>query len=136
FVGLFFVFVAMLSAQVLPIGTVDGTVKDSAGGLLPGIKVTLKSIDTGVSRNTMTNDSGYYFFPLVNPGRYEGAAEKSGFKRGTQEILVRTGIRSTADFALELGQLAESVQVSAQAPLLETSTASVSRNVQQRVVTD
>jgi hypothetical protein len=91
--------------------------------------VTLKNIDTGVSRDTITNDNGYYFFPLVNPGTYEGAAEKAGFKRGTQEILVRTGIRSTADFALELGQLTESVQVSAQAALLETSTAAVSRNV-------
>src|SRR5436853_6728219 len=101
FVSLFLVFVAMLSAQVLPVGTVDGTVKDSAGGLLPGIKVKLKSIDTGVSRDAITNESGYYFFPLVNPGRYEGSAEKVGFKRGTQEILVRTGIRSTADFGLE-----------------------------------
>jgi len=136
FVSLFLCFAATLPAQVLPVGTVDGTVKDSAGGLLPGIKVTLKSVDTGVTRETTTNDSGYYFFPLVNPGRYEGAAEKTGFKRGAQEILVRTGIRSTADFTLELGQLTESVQVSAQTLLLETSTASVSRNVQERVVTE
>jgi hypothetical protein len=135
-VSLFFGLVTILPAQVLPVGTVDGTVKDSAGGLLPGIKVTLKSIDTGVSRDAITNDSGYYFFPLVNPGRYEGSAEKVGFKRGTQEILVRTGIRSTADFALELGQLTESIQVTAQTALLETSTAAVSRNVQERVVTD
>src|SRR2546421_10889734 len=95
FVSLVLSFVTMLPAQVLPVGTVDGAVKDSAGGLLPGTKVTLKSIDTGISRDTITNDSGYYFFPLVNPGRYEGAAEKAGFKRGAQEILARTGIRST-----------------------------------------
>jgi hypothetical protein len=136
FVSLFLCSSTILTAQVLPVGTLDGTVQDSVGGLLPGIKVTLKSIDTGVRRETITNDSGYYFFPLVNPGRYEGAAEKPGFKRGTQEILIRTAIRSTADFALELGQLTESVQVSAQTLLLETSTASVSRNVQERVVTD
>jgi hypothetical protein len=135
-VSLFLGLVAMLTAQVLPVGTVDGTVKDATGGMLPAIKVTLKNIDTGVTTATTTNDSGYYFFPLVNPGRYEVSVEKVGFRRSTQEISVRTGIRSTADFVLELGQLTESVQVSAQAVLLETSTASVSRNIQQRVVTD
>jgi carboxypeptidase family protein/TonB-dependent receptor-like protein len=125
-----------LSAQVLPVGTVDGTVKDPSGALLTGIKVTLQNIDTGVASSAITNDSGYFFFPLIAPGRYNVATEKPGFKRGTQEIAVRTGIRSTADFTLELGQITESVQVTGQAPLLETSTAAVSRNVQQRVITD
>ena len=128
--------VVTLTAQVLPVGTVDGTVKDPSSALLTGIKVTLKNLDTGQSRDAVTNDTGYYFFPLVQPGKYEVAAEKAGFKRGTQEILVQTGRRSTADFGLELGQITESVQVSAQAALLETSTSSISRNVQQRVITE
>ncbi len=128
--------IAVLSAQVLPVGTVDGTVKDPSGALLTGIKVNLRNIDTGVSRDAETSDSGYFFFPLVDPGRYEVSVEKTGFKKGTQEIVVRTGIRTTADFSLELGAVAESVRVTGQAPLLETSTAAVSRNVQQRVVTD
>jgi len=127
---------ALLSAQVLPVGTVDGTVKDPSGALLTGIKVSLTGLDTGVSRDATTNDSGYFFFPLVNPGRYEVAAERTGFKKGTQQIVVRTGIRSTADFTLELGAVTESVQVTGAAPLLETSTSAVSRNVTQRVVTD
>ena len=127
---------AVLSAQVLPVGTVDGTVKDPSGALLTGIKVTLKNVDTGVSREGTTNESGYFFFPLVGQGRYEVSAEKAGFKRGTQETLVQTGRRTTADFALELGQITESVQVSAQAALLETSSSSISRNVQQRIITD
>ena len=100
------------------------------------MKVTLTQIETNQVRTATTNDSGYYFFPLVNPGRYQVMAEKVGFKRSTQQVLVETGKRSTADFALELGQVTESVQVTAQAALLETSTASVSRNVQERVVQD
>src|SRR5260370_20505307 len=116
--------VTAMSAQVSPVGTIDGTLRDSAGATLPGIKVTLKNLDTGVVRDTSTNDSGYYFFPLVNPGGYEASVEKTGFRKGTQEVTVRTGIRSTADFALELGQVTESVQVTSQAALLETSTAS------------
>jgi hypothetical protein len=135
-VCLCFGLVATLTAQVLPVGTVDGTVKDPSSALLTGIKVTLKNIETGQSRDAVTNDIGYFFFPLVQPGKYEVAAEKAGFKRGTQEILVQTGRRSTADFTLELGQITESVQVSAQAALLETSTSSVSRNVQQKVITE
>ncbi len=128
--------VTALTAQVLPVGTVDGTVKDPSSALLAGTKVTLKNIETGQSRDATTNDIGYFFFPLVQPGRYEVAVEKAGFKKGTQEILVQTGRRSTADFTLELGQITESVQVSAQAALLETSTSSVSRNVQTKVITE
>jgi hypothetical protein len=135
-VCLCFGLVVTLTAQVLPVGTVDGTVKDPSSALLTGIKVTMKNLDTGQSRDATTNDTGYYFFPLVQPGRYEMAAEKAGFKRGTQEILVQTGRRSTADFTLELGQITESVQVSARAALLETSTSAISRNVEKRVITD
>ncbi|MFN7925079.1 MAG: carboxypeptidase-like regulatory domain-containing protein [Bryobacteraceae bacterium] len=127
---------APVYAQVLPVGTVDGTVHDSTGGTLPGISVKLKNLGTAVVRDASTNEAGYYFFPLVNPGSYEVSVEKTGFKKGVQEIDVRTGIRSTADFTLQLGQVTDSVQVTGEAPLLETSTASVSRNVTQRVVTD
>ncbi len=126
----------MLTAQVLPVGTVDGTVKDSSGGALPGVPVLLTNLETNQVRNATTNELGYFFFPLVNPGRYEVTAEKSGFKKGTQQTLVRTGIRSTADFNLEVGQVTERVQITAQAALLETSTAAVSRNVEQRTITD
>jgi hypothetical protein len=125
-----------LAAQVLPVGTVDGAITDSTGGTLPGIKVSLRNLETGVAREATANDAGYYFFPLVNPGRYEASVEKTGFKRGLQEVTVRTGIRSTADFVLQLGQVTDSVQVTGEAQLLETSTAAVSRNVSQRTVND
>lgn len=123
-------------AQVQPVGTVDGTVLDATGAALAGVKVTLKHIETGTSRDTQTNENGNYFFPLVNPGRYEAAVEKAGFKKGVQEVTVRTGIRSTADFNLQLGQVTDSVQVTGESPLLETSTSSVSRNINQRTVQD
>jgi len=127
---------AVLSAQVLPVGTVDGTVKDPSGALLTGIKVTLTNTQTGQSREATTNDIGYYFFPLVNPGRYEVTTQRTGFKKGTQNVTVETGRRSTADFELELGAVTESVQVTGQAALLETSTAAVARNIQQKQIQD
>ncbi len=122
--------------QVLPVGSIDGTVKDPSGAVLLAVKVNLSNVETGISRTAETNAEGYFFFPLVTPGRYQIAAEKTGFKRGTQETAVRTGIRSTADFALELGQMSESVSVTGQAALLETSSSSISRNVSQKVITD
>ena len=96
--------------QVLPVGSIDGTVKDPSGAVLPAVQVHLSNLETGISRTAEANTEGYFVFPLVNPGRYEVAAEKTGFKKGTQEI-VRTGIRSTADFSLQLGQINESVSV-------------------------
>ncbi len=123
-----------LQAQVQPVGTVDGSVLDGSGGTLAGVRVTLRNVETGVARDTHTNENGNYFFPLVNPGRYEASVEKTGFKKGIQEVTVRTGIRSTADFTLQLGQVTDSVQVTGESPLLETSTSSVSRNISQRTV--
>src|SRR5215470_5199651 len=118
---------ASVWGQVLPVGSVDGIVHDPSGAVLPAVKVELSNLETGISRTTVANAEGYFFFPLVNPGSYEVAVTKVGFKKGSQQIQVRTGIRSTADFFLELGQLTDSVRVTAQAAALETSTATVSR---------
>ncbi|HEY3416312.1 MAG TPA: carboxypeptidase-like regulatory domain-containing protein, partial [Armatimonadota bacterium] len=128
--------ISAIPAQVLPVGSADGTVRDPSGALLTGTKVTVNNLETNQSRTAVTNDIGYFFFPLLTPGRYRVSAERPGFKRGTQDIPIETGKRSTADFTLELGQITESVEVTAQAGLLETSTAGVSRNIQRRVMED
>src|SRR5690349_21494859 len=98
FLSIWLLLALAVSAQVLPVGSVDGIVKDPSGALLTGVKITLKNVDTQITRATMSNEEGYFFFPLVQPGSYEVDAEKAGFKKGTQELSVRTGIRSTADF--------------------------------------
>jgi hypothetical protein len=51
----------LLYSQVQPVGTVDGTVLDGSGGALPGVKVTLRNVETGVARDTLTNENGNYF---------------------------------------------------------------------------
>jgi hypothetical protein len=125
-----------LLAQVLPVGTADGTVKDPSAAVLPGAKVTLTHRDTRQSRDTQTNDAGYYFFPLLPPGPYQVAVEKEGFKRAVQDLTVETGRRTTVDLSLEIGQVTESVEVRETTPLLQVSSAVVSRNIQQRLVQD
>lgn len=92
-------------AQVLPVGAVDGTVKDSTGGALPATPVSLTNTDTNQTTTSTTNEIGYYYFPLIPPGAYTVTTEKAGFKKSTQKILVQTGKRTTADFSLEIGQI-------------------------------
>jgi hypothetical protein len=135
-VALSLCFAATLAAQVLPVGTADGTVKDPSAAVLPGVRVTLTNRDTQQVRTALTNDAGYYFFPLLPPGPYQVAAEKEGFKRAVQDLTVETGRRTTVDLGLEIGQVTESVEVRGTAPLLQVSTATVSRNVEQRLVQD
>jgi Carboxypeptidase regulatory-like domain len=125
-----------LSAQILPVGSIDGTVKDPTSALVPSVQIVLKNTKTGVTSSTTTNDSGYFFFRLVNPGTYEVSAEHAGFKKALQQVSVRVGMRSTADFTLEIGAVSQSLQVTTRAPLLETSTSGISRNVEQRAITN
>src|SRR5262245_28898066 len=62
-----------------------GTVKDSAGQIVPGAQVVLTNLDTNEARTTITSELGTYIFPLVPPGRYRLAMELSGFKKFVRE---------------------------------------------------
>jgi len=105
-------------------GGVRGAVGD-ANGVIPGVTVTLTNEGTNVSRETVTNDVGQYNFPAVPPGTYTLKAQLSGYKRyeskglavGTQQFL-------TLDVKLEVGAIEESITVTGQSPLIDTSTAS------------
>ncbi len=105
-------------------GGVRGAVKD-AQGVIPGVTVTLTNEGTGVSRDTISNASGEYSFPALDPSTYAIKAAVQGFK-----TFERRGIRIgaqqfvTIDIALEVGTLAETITVTADAPLIETSNAS------------
>ncbi|HEX7137193.1 MAG TPA: carboxypeptidase-like regulatory domain-containing protein, partial [Vicinamibacterales bacterium] len=105
-------------------GGVRGAVRD-ANGVIPGVTVTLTNEGTNVSRETVTNDVGQYNFPAVPPGTYSLRAQISGYKRyeskglnvGTQQFI-------TIDVAMEIGAIEESITVTGQAPLIDTSSAS------------
>ncbi|HEY7287915.1 MAG TPA: carboxypeptidase regulatory-like domain-containing protein, partial [Vicinamibacterales bacterium] len=105
-------------------GGVRGAVSD-ANGVIPGVSVTLTNEGTNVSRETVTNEVGQYNFPAVAAGTYTLRAQLAGYKRfeskglnvGTQQFL-------TLDVKLEVGAIEESITVSGQAPLIDTSTAS------------
>jgi len=117
--------------------TITGAVTDSSNASTPGVRVEATNVDTGVVYPTVTNDAGVYTIPLVPPGKYSVTATLQGFQTATrQDLQVRTGERVQVDFKMQLGTLTESLTVTAQAPLLETATASRGVVVGQEQVKD
>src|SRR5258708_17639860 len=101
-------------------GVVTGRVSDKSGGVLPGVTVTATNVATNVASTTVTNTEGLFTIPYLNAGTYSVAAELSGFKKSVRGgIDVRIGDRLVVDLTLEVGQLEETVLVTAQSPLLE-----------------
>ncbi len=112
-----------LEAQTFQ-GGLRGAVKD-AQGVIPGATVTLINEATNVSRETVSNESGEYSFPAVDPGNYAVKAAVQGFKTfERRDIRIATQTFVTLDIVLEVGALEETITVTADAPLIETSNAS------------
>jgi hypothetical protein len=108
------------------LGEITGQVTDATGGAVPGARITVTNADTNATREVTTNDSGVYSFPSLQPGVYNLRVEKSGFKVVTRNN-VRLEVQQNArlDFELPLGQVSESVEVTAQAALLSSENATV-----------
>ena len=105
-------------------GGIRGAVKDS-GGVIPGAEVTLTNQGTSLSRSTTTTAAGEYSFPNLAPGTYRLKIVLQGYKAYAQEsIPVGTQQFITLDITLEVGTVAETVTVTGQSPLIETSNAS------------
>ena len=106
-------------------GGLRGAVHDPGGAVIPGVAVSLGNEATDVSRTTISNETGEFVFAAVAPGTYKLHVVMPGFKTfdragitiGTQQFL-------TLDVALEVGATSEEISVIADAPLIETSTAS------------
>src|SRR5581483_3996366 len=105
-------------------GGVRGSIKD-AGGVIPGVEVSLTNEQTNFKRSTVTNERGEYNFPNVDPATYKVTATLQGYKTidrggirvGTQQFL-------TLDLMMEVGSITENVTVTGEAPLIDTSNAS------------
>ena len=110
-------------------GGLRGAVRD-ANGVVPGVTVTLTNEGTAISRETTTNEQGQYTFSAVTPGTYSVKAEVPGFKTyQNQGIRIGTQTFITLDILLEVGQLEETITVTGQSPLIETSNASVGESL-------
>ena len=107
-------------------GSIGGRVVDDTGGVIPGVAVTATNVATGVDLSTVSNDTGTYRINYVEPGEYELTVSLPGFKTIKQTVQLRTGDALLLDFTLEVGEVTEEVTVQAQAPLLQSSNATLS----------
>ncbi|HSU87903.1 MAG TPA: carboxypeptidase regulatory-like domain-containing protein, partial [Terriglobia bacterium] len=125
---------ALAFAQITT-GTISGTVTDSTGAVVPGVIVTLKSVEKGITRTVRTDEGGRYRAPELALGSYEISAEASGF-----ETVVRSGITLTVgreavvDFTLQVGTITDKITVTGEAPLVQTANATVAALVDERAM--
>lgn len=123
------------AAQTATAGSLSGTVRDASGGLLPGATVTALQVATGTSYEAVTNSEGYFSMLNVRVGVYTVKVTMSGFKDESQQnVNVQLGTDKSVDFKMELASVAESVNVVARTPLLDTSTAGAASNISQPVI--
>ena len=118
-------------------GTITGTVTDQTGAAVPGATVTLKITDTGFSRNTLSGENGKYEALSLPAGTYEISASLPGFRTVVHSgISLAVGQNAIVEFALQVGQVSESVTVTGDITQVETTTATVSNLVDEKKVED
>jgi len=111
-------------------GTVAGTVLDPTGAVVSGAKVTVTNMGTNVARTFVTDNSGAFMFPSMDPGRYRLTAEKTGFKEtGVNGVELSVDQTRRVDLKLAIGKTTETVEVNASALHVETGTADVSSTI-------
>src|SRR5258708_5221611 len=115
-------------------GSVVGTATDSSGASFAGGPVTLTNIGTSERRSGQTDNNGNYQFVNVAPGRYKIEIEKEGFKRYSTEVPVQVDTASRVDVVMQLGDVSQLVEVSAQSALLQTDSATLGQVVEGREV--
>ena len=106
-----------------------------AQGVIPGATVTITGTDTGAVQRLVSNSSGYFEAPLVQPGNYQISVAMAGYKGLTRPgIVVAVGQQVSVTLVLELGQVTEEITVTAASPLLDTSAVSSGQNFDSRMV--
>ena len=115
--------------------SLNGRVTDPQGSAAPGASVTLSHTATAASRSTVTNASGLYQFAAVRPGRYDLKVELSGFSTANVSgIELRVDMNLRQDLQLAVGDLAETITVRAESPLLNTSDAAMGNTFDARAI--
>lgn len=113
----------------------SGAVTDTSGAAIPGAKLTLTNVATGVTATSESNETGVYIFPYVAPGVYSLQTEVAGFKTSNQTgVVLETGLTRSVNVQMEIGELTEVITVEATTPQLESSTSSVSQFIERETV--
>src|SRR5215469_10518555 len=124
-----------MSAQA--VGTIRGTVTDSSGAVIAGASVTATNTATALSRTEVTNREGIFVFPDLPIGTYNLEISNPGFQtQHRQSTVLLTGQTLGLQITLAIGSATQSVEVTSQAPLIESATSSVQTTVDQKQMLD
>ncbi|HEY8458886.1 MAG TPA: TonB-dependent receptor [Blastocatellia bacterium] len=116
-------------------GIITGQVSDASGAVVSSARVTLTNPSTGQMAVAETNAEGVYTFLSLTAGRYEIVAEKAGFRKArATDVLVQVSTTTRLDIRLELGEVAEMVQIEASAPLLQTDRSDLGTVVDNKAI--
>jgi len=131
-------FLALLAMSTVALaqrdlGTISGTVTDPSGSAIPRAKVTLTEDSTGIVNAVEADDAGEFIRPLLKPGVYTISVAAAGFKTGLQKgVEVTAGGRVVVPIALSVGEISQTVEVEATAPLLQSETTSLGGEITSR----
>jgi hypothetical protein len=121
-----FVLILIVCSSLLAVAqqaTIVGTVTDPSGAALPGVTITVTSLDSNAVKKIQTNEAGQYVLPDLNIGHYSVKAELAGFKTSEQKnVTLQVGDRDRIDFAMQIGGAQETVTVEANPVRVQTET--------------
>ena len=114
-----------------------GTIEDGRGAVVPGAEVLIVSQDTGATRLTRTNESGEFVAPALEPGHYRVTITANGFETFTaKDITLHVGAKINFNFALRIGDVTQTVTVTSNGELIDTTSAEISSVVNEHAITE
>ena len=133
---LMLVFLAAMGSALAQDAAIQGVVTDPSGAYVPDVAITVTNIATGVVSAVKTNEQGFYSVPFLMPVRYKVEAIQAGFAPQTRELKVDVNQTARVDFTLRLGAVAESIEVTAAAALLESENTSVGQVIENKRIVE
>src|SRR5262249_36244008 len=136
-ISLTFISAASVSVAQLSTATILGAVKDSSGAVVPGVNVTARNTETGQTRAAVSAGGGSYRIPALPVGTHEVRAEHAGFRAAVQSgITLTISQEAVLNFTLEVGAIEQTVAVTAEAPLVNTTSGNLGGLVNEDRIAD
>ena len=128
-------FLPLAQAQVS--ASIKGHLTDASGAAVPGVTVTVKNVETGAIRSSVTDDAGRYLVVALHVGEYEVRVSKTGFRDAVRSgIFLVVGQEASVDLQLQIGTVTSELTVRSDAPMVSTSTKDISGLVSEQAIKD
>ena len=125
----------MTGSALAQTAQLSGVISDPSGARIPKASVTILHKDTGIARDTVSNEDGYYTAPLLQPGNYMVTVKAAGFATQVRtSVTLEVGQQQVLNFSLKVGNITQTVQVSEEAPTVELASSSLDAQVSPTTV--